>query len=46
VGFFFGAWYKDLAVLWVFLLVAPFLGYWVFNRTEISIRRNEGMGQF
>lgn len=46
VGFFFGAWYKDLAVLWVFLLVAPFLGYWVFNRTEISIRRHEGMGQF
>src|SRR3972149_6057029 len=23
VGYFFGAWYRDLAVLWAFLLVAP-----------------------
>jgi ABC-2 type transport system permease protein len=46
VGYFFGTWYKDLAVLWAFLLVAPFLGYWLFTRTEISIRKNEGMGQF
>lgn len=46
VGYFFGIWYKDLAVLWAFLLVAPFLGYWLFTRTETSIRKNEGMGQF
>lgn len=46
VGYFFGTWYKDLAMLWAFLLVAPFLGYWLFTRTEISIRKNEGMGQF
>jgi ABC-2 type transport system permease protein len=46
VGFFFGAWYKDLAVLWAFMMVAPWLGVWVFTRTEVSIRRNEGMGQF
>lgn len=46
VGYFFGTWYKDLAVLWAFLLVAPLFGYWLFTRTEISIRKNEGMGQF
>lgn len=46
VGYFFGAWYKDFAILWAFLLVAPLFGYWVFTRTEISIRKNEGMGQF
>jgi ABC-2 type transport system permease protein len=46
VGFFFGRWYLDLAVLWVFLSIAPFFGYWVFTRTEASIRRNEGVGQF
>jgi ABC-2 type transport system permease protein len=46
IGFFFGKWYLDLAVLWAFLLVAPFFGYWVFTRTENSIRRNEGVGQY
>ena len=46
VGFFFGAWYRDLAVLWAFLLVAPLFGYWVFSRVENSVRRNEGMGTF
>lgn len=45
-GFFFGTWYLDLAVLWLFMLITPFLGYWVFSRTEISVRRNEGVGQF
>lgn len=46
VGYFFNAWYLDLAVLWAFILVVPFFGYWVFSRTEISIRKNEGVGQF
>jgi len=46
VGYFFNTWYLDLAVLWVFLLIAPFFGYWIFSRTEISIRKNEGVGQF
>jgi ABC-2 type transport system permease protein len=46
VGFFFNAWYYDLAVLLGFVFITPFLGYWVFNRTEISVRRNEGVGQF
>jgi ABC-2 type transport system permease protein len=46
LGFFFGEWYLDLAVLWAFMLVAPLLGFWVFSRTETSVRRNEGVGQF
>ncbi len=46
MGYFFQEWYFDLAVLWGFMLIAPLLGYWVFQRTETSIRRNEGVGQF
>ncbi|MCC6188595.1 MAG: ABC transporter permease [Anaerolineales bacterium] len=46
VGFFFGEWYLDLAVLWVFMLFAPLFGFWVFNRVERNVKRNEGMGQF
>ncbi len=46
VGFFFGEWYLDLAVLGVFLMIAPLLGYWVFGRVEANVRRNEGVGQF
>jgi hypothetical protein len=46
VGFFFKSWYLDLAVLWAFLLFTPLLGYWVFTRTETSVRRKEGIGQF
>jgi len=45
-GYFFGSWYFDLAVLWVFLLIAPLFGYWVFTRVEVNVRRNEGVGQF
>jgi ABC-2 type transport system permease protein len=46
VGYFLGTWYLDLAVLWAFLLVAPLFGYWVFSKTENSVRRNEGVGTF
>lgn len=46
VGYFFGAWYLDMAVLWGFMLVAPLLGFWVFRRAERSLQRNEGIGQF
>jgi ABC-2 type transport system permease protein len=46
VGYFFGHWYLDLAVLWAFLLVAPMFGIWVFRRVEQNVQRNEGMGQF
>ncbi len=46
VGFFFGAWYKDLAVLWVFLFVAPLMGYYIFTYVETQMRRNQGLGQF
>ena len=46
VGFFFGKWYLDLAVLWAFLLFTPLLSLWVFRRVERSIQQNEGVGQF
>ncbi len=46
VGFFFGEWYLDMAVLWAFMLFAPLFGFWVFNRVERGIQRNEGVGQF
>jgi ABC-2 type transport system permease protein len=46
IGYFFGEWYADMAVLWAFMLFAPLFGFWVFNRTERGIQRNEGVGQF
>ena len=46
VGYFFGEWYLDLAMLWVFMFIAPFIGYQVFRKVENGVRRNEGVGQF
>lgn len=46
VGFFFGEWYLDFAVLWAFLLIAPLLGYWVFAGMERHVRRHAGMGEY
>lgn len=46
VGFFFREWYLDLAVLGVFLLISPLLGYWAFSQAETSVRQNEGIGTF
>ncbi len=46
VGFFFGQWYLDLAVLWTFMLIGPACGFWIFRRVERGIQSNEGVGQF
>ncbi len=46
VGYFFGEWYLDLAMLWVFMIIAPLVGYRVFQRVENGIKRNEGVGQY
>jgi ABC-type multidrug transport system permease subunit len=46
VGYFFDVWYKDLAVLWFFMLVAPLAGIWTFRQVEKGVKRNEGVGQF
>lgn len=46
VGFFFGKWYLDMAVLWAFMLFAPLFGFWVFNRVERNVKSNQGMGEF
>ncbi len=46
VGFFFQEWYLDFAVLWAFMIIAPLVGIWVFQRAENSVRRTEGVGKF
>lgn len=46
VGFFFEHWYLDLAMLGIFSVLTPWLGYWLFTRTERSIKRSEGVGEF
>lgn len=46
VGYFFGEWYLDLAMLWVFMIISPMLGMWVFKSIETNVRRNEGVGTF
>lgn len=46
VGYFFEQWYLDLAVLWTFMVITPFLGLWVFRKVEANVRRNEGVGTF
>jgi len=46
VGYFFEKWYFDLAVLWTFMVITPFIGLWVFRRVEAHVRRNEGVGTF
>jgi ABC-2 type transport system permease protein len=46
VGYFFGKWYLDWAVLWTFLFIAPLFSFWLFRRVERGIQRNEGIGEF
>ncbi len=46
VGFFLDQWYRDLAVLWAFVVITPMLSYWVFLNTERALRRAQGVGQY
>lgn len=46
LDFLLGTWYRDLAVLWAFLLFVPLLSVWVFHRVERDVRANEGIGMF
>lgn len=46
VGYFFGEWYLDMAMLWAFLAFAPLFSFRVFRRTEHNVRANEGVGEF
>lgn len=46
VGFFFGEWYFDLALLATFVVITPLVGLWLFRQAEESVRRNEGVGEF
>lgn len=38
--------YGHLAVIFVFILVCPLIGYWVFSKTESRTKKGEGIGQF
>lgn len=46
VGYFFEEWYLDFAVLWVFLIISPLVGIWIFQKAENSVQRTEGVGKF
>ncbi|MFQ6061015.1 MAG: ABC transporter permease [Thermoplasmata archaeon] len=46
IGYFFGSWYFDLAVIFAFAMVFPLLGYAIFFGTERRLKRNEGMGMY
>ena len=46
VGYFFQAWYLDIAMLGVFCVIAPWVGYWLFAGVERGVKREEGIGQF
>ena len=45
-GYFFGEWYLDLAMLWVFMVISPLIGMAVFKSIEANVRGNEGVGKF
>jgi ABC-2 type transport system permease protein len=46
VGYFFQEWYLDFAMLCIFAMALPLIGFWVYSVTERSIQRNQGVGQF
>ncbi len=46
VGYFFEQWYWDLAMLGVFCVIAPWIGFWLFAGVERGVKRGEGVGQF
>lgn len=46
VGYFFEHWYLDLAVIGAFCVITPWVGYWLFTRTERGVQRDAGVGEF
>lgn len=46
LSYFFGTWYFDLAVLFVFAIIVPLLGYQTFLTTEHRIKKKQGVGQY
>lgn len=45
-GYLLGAWSRDLAVLAAMCLIGPPLAFSIFRRTERSLQRGAGMGEF
>ncbi|NHJ02966.1 MAG: ABC transporter permease [Candidatus Heimdallarchaeota archaeon] len=46
IEWFFGNMYLDLTVIFIFVLICPLVGYWVFSKAESRIKAAEGVGQF
>jgi ABC-2 type transport system permease protein len=46
VSYFLNDWYLDFAVVWLFILVFPMLGWYFFMMTDKGMRESEGVGQF
>jgi ABC-2 type transport system permease protein len=46
LNWFFGSLYLDLGVIFLFTLICPFIGYFVFSKTEKRSKKAEGIGQF
>ena len=46
VGYFFQTWYFDMAVIGLFVLLAPILGYSVWRYVDRGLRRGSGIGTF
>ena len=45
-GYLLGTWSRDLAVLAAMCLIGPALAFSIFRRTEHSLQRGAGMGEF
>ncbi len=46
IGYFFGSWYADIAILFVFAAVFPLLGYAIFHGSERRQKKTQGMGMY
>lgn len=46
LSYFFGGWYFDIAMIFVFAAIAPLIGYSIFLGTEKRIKRKEGVGLY
>ncbi|MFX0208132.1 MAG: ABC transporter permease [Candidatus Hodarchaeota archaeon] len=44
--FFLETWYLDLAIVFMFALLVPYLGYWLFTQIEQNLQKNQGIGEY
>jgi ABC-2 type transport system permease protein len=46
IGYFFGSWYADIAILFIFAAVFPLLGYAIFQGTQKRMKKTQGIGMY